>query len=706
MKRFYQNQSGMTLVEIMIAAGLLGGLAIAGASLFKNQDKAQKTVESNYEMATTISQIRGILGDITNCSASLGGLNINGGVVPSTGIKKSGVNVYPTNTNLPGNIKIKSYVLINTVTGLAANETMLRVTFERSKTALKMDVVKSLKVVYTGGPTITSCYAYVNNNDSYWQLASNGTDIYFLNKVGIGTATPSSQLSNNSINMGLLGSGISTTSFNWLMSDGGTGWGATIASTGSSGLALGTELTTGTVLQVSSGAFNSGGVSRPNNLFTVLGTGNVGIGATSPTSKLDVIGTIKTRLQASGNSTGISLIPTTSESPRLEFNVSDGSSRFFFQQLGTNTASERLALYGGPLNATASTEMMTFAGNGNVGIGTSAPGSKLHVVGSATNLQADNASSDPFQLQITGLTNPNQQVLIGYNTTSDYGGIQAIKQTVASMPLVLNRGGGNVGVGRIPTTYKLEVGGDIYANGGWLRTVGSTGWLSETHGGGWYMTDATWIRNYGSKPVNVNAQVLATEFWISSGAGDNKIYQPAANNFGITTSAIERFRIDNNGNVGIGVVPSGTYKLEVSGFIGATAFFYTSDARLKKDIETIQNPLDKITSMRGVGFSWIKDGTKDIGFVAQEVEKVEPRLVLTDKDGMKSVKYGNIIAIVVEAIKELKEMVMNLISGQDELKKQVSELKEENAMLKEHLIRMDSRLERQEQLARAGQVKR
>ena len=49
---------------------------------------------------------------------------------------------------------------------------------------------------------------------------------------------------------------------------------------------------------------------------------------------------------------------------------------------------------------------------------------------------------------------------------------------------------GNVGIGRTPNTYKLEVEGDIYANG-WLRTMGWRGWYNETYGGGIYMTDST-----------------------------------------------------------------------------------------------------------------------------------------------------------------------------------------------------------------------
>jgi len=78
-----------------------------------------------------------------------------------------------------------------------------------------------------------------------------------------------------------------------------------------------------------------------------------------------------------------------------------------------------------------------------------------------------------------------------------------------------------------------------------------------------------------------------------------------------------------------------------------TAF---SDERLKSDIETIDNALDKVMSMRGV--SYTKQAEKGIGVIAQEVEKVLPEVV---SDGeYKSVAYGNMVGVLIEAIKELK----------------------------------------------------
>jgi hypothetical protein len=77
---------------------------------------------------------------------------------------------------------------------------------------------------------------------------------------------------------------------------------------------------------------------------------------------------------------------------------------------------------------------------------------------------------------------------------------------------------------------------------------------------------------------------------------------------------------------------------------------------LKSDIRTIPNALDKVSDMRGVYFT--KDGEAGTGVIAQEVENILPEVV---KDGeYKSVAYGNMVGILIEAIKELKAEVEKL----------------------------------------------
>ena len=146
----------------------------------------------------------------------------------------------------------------------------------------------------------------------------------------------------------------------------------------------------------------------------------------------------------------------------------------------------------------------------------------------------------------------------------------------------------------------------------------------------------------------------------------------------------------SNGNVGVGT-STASELLEVNGNAKAVAFLYTSDARLKKDIKPIENPLEKIMKLRGVEFKWKSSNEKTLGFIAQDVEKVVPELVRTDKkSNMKSVQYGNIIAIVVEAIKKMSS----------DNHREVASLKQENKELKTKVESLEKRLERLEQNAK------
>ena len=69
--------------------------------------------------------------------------------------------------------------------------------------------------------------------------------------------------------------------------------------------------------------------------------------------------------------------------------------------------------------------------------------------------------------------------------------------------------------------------------------------------------------------------------------------------------------------------------------------------------------------MRGVSFDWIENGNSEVGVIAQEVEEVIPDVVSTNDQGIKSVKYGNLVGVLIEAIKEQQAQI-------DELKAQLN----------------------------------
>jgi hypothetical protein len=94
--------------------------------------------------------------------------------------------------------------------------------------------------------------------------------------------------------------------------------------------------------------------------------------------------------------------------------------------------------------------------------------------------------------------------------------------------------------------------------------------------------------------------------------------------------------------------------------VTAANFNTTSDATLKTDVSTLTGSLDLVSAMRGVSFGWLSGGPTEVGVIAQEVEAVIPELVSTNDEGIKSVKYGNIVAVLIEAVKELKNEIEEL----------------------------------------------
>jgi hypothetical protein len=120
-------------------------------------------------------------------------------------------------------------------------------------------------------------------------------------------------------------------------------------------------------------------------------------------------------------------------------------------------------------------------------------------------------------------------------------------------------------------------------------------------------------------------------------------------------------------NGGGGGSSSGPYYRGGSGGSGSSSS-PLSDVRLKKDIVPLSNSLVKLLALKGVSFNWSQeeyaefnfDSKRHIGFVAQEVEKVIPELVNTRVDGFKSIEYANLVALLVEAIKEQQLQINKL----------------------------------------------
>ena len=120
-----------------------------------------------------------------------------------------------------------------------------------------------------------------------------------------------------------------------------------------------------------------------------------------------------------------------------------------------------------------------------------------------------------------------------------------------------------------------------------------------------------------------------------------------------------------NDHMGISGATDPGYTVRIHGSIGFNGGGDVSDVRYKKNIIPIQNALDKILKLVGVYYEWRRDEFpkeqlkkgKDIGFIAQEVEKVIPEIVLTDSKGFKALEYERLTALLVEGMKQQQILI-------------------------------------------------
>lgn len=123
----------------------------------------------------------------------------------------------------------------------------------------------------------------------------------------------------------------------------------------------------------------------------------------------------------------------------------------------------------------------------------------------------------------------------------------------------------------------------------------------------------------------------------------------AATTANVTTANIATI----NGNVAV-----------FSNTVTALDFNSTSDILLKDNIQPIANPLEIINKLAGIEFTWKGTENKSFGLSAQSVEGILPDIVKTRQDGYKGINYNNLIAFLIEAVKDLSGQVQKLKTAQ------------------------------------------
>ena len=139
-----------------------------------------------------------------------------------------------------------------------------------------------------------------------------------------------------------------------------------------------------------------------------------------------------------------------------------------------------------------------------------------------------------------------------------------------------------------------------------------------------------------------------------------QFYQSSTSSFVVSTNVgnVAQIRFSNM-STGVALFD---FNMNTGNLIATGDVQSNSDERLKENVETIENALDKVSKLRGVYFDMkSRPGVRKIGLIAQEVEQVLPEVVSTnEEDGIKSVAYANVVGLLVEAIKELKDEVDHL----------------------------------------------
>ena len=149
--------------------------------------------------------------------------------------------------------------------------------------------------------------------------------------------------------------------------------------------------------------------------------------------------------------------------------------------------------------------------------------------------------------------------------------------------------------------------------------------------------------------------------------------------------------ITNDGKLAIGRGSvNSDVELHVDGDILAVRVHSSSDARFKKDVSAIESAIDKVMKIDGVTYFFRNEEFKNrnfpdsrqIGFIAQNVNKVLPAVVMTENDGYMAIDYGKLTALLNEAIKEQQQQILTLKNELVKTQGQNSSLAQEIAEIK------------------------
>jgi hypothetical protein len=439
-----------------------------------------------------------------------------------------GANFYIKNTSA-GNMYISDYNSVYIAYGASSQNVGIGTT----SPAYKLDIAGSARVsLLNSYYTYTEDYGIGTPDSAGLQIFAGGGDVVRFGHRTTGTFTERMRITST----GNVGIGTTSPEFK-LDVNGNIKLGTTI-------LFSGTNYYPRIARSSNDLQFSTDNAGSADVRMAITSAGNVGIGTTAPVGKLHIAATSGV---ASPGSTALAIRDAGSPTFGFDFNLE-----------GVSTGDLSLTR----IVSGVRSQVMTFdRANGNIGIGTSSPAQKLHVVGNVS------VTSGDYRI---------------------YNGSTILSSTSTSL-LEINAGGfsnvsitnGNVGIGTTSPGYKLEVAGTSYFSGlahfGQTASNGSafrwgafgTAVSSDTmlchnqlwNGSGWTILNSS----VGTSYMNLGGQVASPDIQFGTG--------------GANTPATTKMTILNSGNVGIGTA-SPAFKLEVNAGANAGAFLQgSSDVR-------------------------------------------------------------------------------------------------------------------------------